>query len=665
MIIRQISLSNFRQYKDPQTIKFSCDKDKNVTVILGINTSGKTTLIQAFNWCLYETTSFKTKDLLNSERARSLGLYSSCVVSVEVELEHEGKLYVINRTQPATKIENDRIKYQPSVLKVEFKEDNGEMQEISSYECGNTINKILPAALSDYFFFDGERISDINNKGDVVAAVRGLMGLETISEAVDHFNKGNNSVVGKLSKELDVGQDEKSRRYQVELDDAKAQLQVLEGRVSRVKEEIEYFENRKKELNEIILANADTKNRQEEKLRVERDIAFLERNQESLEQQLVKDFTKRAPKFFMLPLYDKIYKVLSEAKQEGVGIPEMHSKAIDFILARGKCICGIDLTQNQGAVNHIKYEQSLLPPQHIGTIIRTYKERVSFDERDVEGYASEIEHDYRRIRENANQLDDKRSRLLELSRLLQGNVDVGKFERDNNENDRQLREKRELLNNLSIRIGETKNRIQSLEKTVSSLVLATEKNRKVKRCLAYAWRIFNWFKESYDRAEREVKIELDKSINAIFSQMYHGKRIVEIDNKYRITLKIDNGDGVFVTDTSPGLDTVKNFAFIAGIVDLARRKAKEQKSDDPDVVEYSTEPYPVVMDAPFSNADEIHIANISKVLPQVAEQVILIVMKKDWEHAKPMMNDKVGMIYEIEKHSETNSSVQLVEDANV
>lgn len=661
MIIKQISLSNFRQYKEPQTIKFSCDKDKNVTVILGINTSGKTTLIQAFNWCLYETTSFKTKDLLNSERMRSLGLYASCIVSVEVELEHEGKLYVIRRTQSATKTESERIKYQPSVLKVEFKEENGEMQEISSYECGNTINKILPAALSDYFFFDGERISDINNKGDVVAAVRGLMGLETISEAVDHFNKGSNSVIGKLSKELDVGQDEKSRRYQVDLDGAQAQLQVLESRISGVKEEIEYFENRKKELTEIILAHADTKSRQEEKSRVEKDIAFLERNQENLEQQLVKDFTKRAPKFFMLPLYKKIYQVLSDAKQEGEGIPEMHSKAIDFILARGRCICGIDLTQNQGAVNHIKYEQSLLPPQHLGTIIRTYKERISTEELEINGFIGEIENDYRRIRENANQLDDKRSRLLELSRLLQGNVDVGKYERDINETDRQLREKRDLLNSLSIRIGETKNRIQSLEKTVASLVLITEKNKKIKQRLAYAHRIYTWFKDSYDRAEQDVKVELDKSINSIFAQMYHGKRVVEIDGRYHITLKIDNGDGVFVTDTSPGLDTVKNFAFIAGIVDLARRKAKEQKSDDPDVVEYSTEPYPVVMDAPFSNADEIHIANISKVLPQVAEQVILIVMKKDWEHAKPMMNDKVGMIYEIEKHSETNSSIQPME----
>ena len=59
-----------------------------------------------------------------------------------------------------------------------------------------------------------------------------------------------------------------------------------------------------------------------------------------------------------------------------------------------------------------------------------------------------------------------------------------------------------------------------------------------------------------------------------------------------------------------------------------------------------------------SYADEKHIANISKVLPQVAEQVILVVMNKDWEYAQANMSDKVGMIYQIEKHSEVNSSIR-------
>ena len=155
MLIKQIALKNFRQYKDLQVVEFSCDKEKNVTVILGDNTSGKTTLIQAFNWCLYGTTSFKTRELINSETLQEMSMFSSVEVSVEVELQHEDKLYVIRRTQVVTKNEGNKPSCTRAVLKVEYKEKSGEMQEVPTFECQNTINKILPEALSGYFFFDG------------------------------------------------------------------------------------------------------------------------------------------------------------------------------------------------------------------------------------------------------------------------------------------------------------------------------------------------------------------------------------------------------------------------------------------------------------------------------------------------------------------------------
>ena len=41
MVIKSLMLKNFRQYKGEQTITFSTDNEKNVTVILGVNTSGK------------------------------------------------------------------------------------------------------------------------------------------------------------------------------------------------------------------------------------------------------------------------------------------------------------------------------------------------------------------------------------------------------------------------------------------------------------------------------------------------------------------------------------------------------------------------------------------------------------------------------------------------
>ena len=659
MLIKQITLSNFRQYRGKQIVEFSCDKEKNVTIILGDNTSGKTTLIQAFNWCLYGETSFKTKDLINSEALREMEISSCKNVSVEIELIHENKLYVIRRTQKVTKSMPGRAHvFSTPILKVEYKEPNGEMQEVSSLQCQSTINKVLPEALSGYFFFDGEHISDINDRGNVVKAVRGLMGLETINEAVDHFSpKSTVSVISKLQKEVDIGQDSKHIKLKGDLTAAKERMKTFENRLAQVRSEIEYFERRSKELSDKILANADTKNRQEEKVRTERDVAFLEKNKTDVEQEIVRDFTKNAYKFFALPLYEKVYRVIADAKQDGEGIPKMHSDSIEYILKRGKCICGADLTMNQGAVNHIRYEQSLLPPQHIGTSIREFKKNCQRYQLDIIGYAERIETDYRRIRENANELDDKKAHMAELSRLLQGNVDVGKFERDKVENDAQLKQKREWEIGLSVRIGETKNQIESLEKQISALQRVTDKNRRINTYIAYAQRIYEWFKKSYDEKEKEVKDELYTSINTLFKQMYHGERTVEVDDRYHITLKVSSGNGVYVNDTSPGLDTVKNFAFIAGIVDLARKKA-QQKGDGINTIEYSSEPYPIVMDAPFSNADEKHIANISKVLPQVAEQVILIVMNKDWEYAQANMSDRIGMIYQIEKHSEVNSSIR-------
>ena len=73
MKFKSITLHDFMRYKGENTLHFSTDPEKNVTVVLGGNTYGKTTLAQAFRWGLYETfneTNYtKKKDIviLNNE----------------------------------------------------------------------------------------------------------------------------------------------------------------------------------------------------------------------------------------------------------------------------------------------------------------------------------------------------------------------------------------------------------------------------------------------------------------------------------------------------------------------------------------------------------------------------------------------------------------------
>lgn len=43
MILHKLEMYNFRQYIGKQNVEFSADPEKNVTVLIGVNTSGKTT----------------------------------------------------------------------------------------------------------------------------------------------------------------------------------------------------------------------------------------------------------------------------------------------------------------------------------------------------------------------------------------------------------------------------------------------------------------------------------------------------------------------------------------------------------------------------------------------------------------------------------------------
>ena len=49
MIIKSLEVKNYRPYQEPDTIYFA-NGDKNITIVEGINDTGKTSLINAINW---------------------------------------------------------------------------------------------------------------------------------------------------------------------------------------------------------------------------------------------------------------------------------------------------------------------------------------------------------------------------------------------------------------------------------------------------------------------------------------------------------------------------------------------------------------------------------------------------------------------------------------
>ncbi|MBN1552902.1 AAA family ATPase [bacterium] len=661
MLIKSLKMKNFRQFKGETRIPFSCDPEKNVTIILGNNTFGKTTLLQAFSWCFYQTVTFdKNPDfLLNLEIETEMNNDTSSEVEVEITLIHDNTEYVMTRTQVYT-CKNGTVRGLSPSMKVSYKQPDGQTESVRAVQVANVINNILPEDLSSYFFFDTERVRSISTRHDVADAVKSLLGLSAMDNAIKHLGlkTTKSSVIGKFYGSMDLDGDAKAKEAIIRIQDAQAKREAIASQLDTCASEINHYEGRKEQLDTILRNNQTTTALQKKKETLERQIKAELTAQESLISTYLKEFNYGSLQFYAQPLLQRALDFLKEAKIDDKGIKDLTAITIMDVIKSGKCICGAEIVEGNKVYDHLMHLIAFVPPESIGNAVRNYREKLSSFGSSSDRIYDSLKSRFEDIFRSKSRVQEWNEELEDVSTQIKGKENMRQYELELVDVKARLREfqaKKERL----IRDDEgCKQNIETYQKIYDSLVAVSGKNKTAMQYIMYAESIRDWLDEAYRDKEDLIREKLETKVNAIFERMYHGHRRVVIDRKYQVTLLSSLADKEVDTGESEGSNRVKNFAFIAGLVALAKEKIISDSGEEG--LNLTSEPYPLVMDAPFSNADEIHTGNISRVLPEVAEQVIMFVMQKDWRYAEPLMNSRVGLRYALDKHSETYSGIKGV-----
>ena len=655
MLIKSLYIKNFRQFKGEKEIQFACDKDRNVTIILGDNTFGKTTLLQSFNWCLYNFVLFDKDSrpdfLLNHEIANQIQPGEVQTVIVEITLIHNNIEYNIRRYQNYKMSQNNVIG-EPSAISMAYKNSDGQT-EIRNQYIEKTINQILPKELSDYFFFDTERVRDVSNRQDVTEAVKGLLGLTALDNTMKHLGSKNKitSVLGKLYSSMDNDGNSKAKDALEKIHNIHDKKNLIHNQLENLKNQILDYEQEKERLEIILKDNYNTKTFQERIIQLERLIKSESESLENSYNLFIQDFNKGSLFYFSKPLMTRASDFLKEANIDDKGIKDMTNQSIYDILERKVCICGASLEEGTECHSKILELLQYLPPESIGTSIRNFKEKIEIYDSNNQDYINNFKSRYEDILKYKNRIQEYIDEIEMNNEKIAGKDDMKTISDKliyTKNKIKELNQKKEAL----IREDEKcKNDIENYQKVYEKLSIASSKNKTILLNISYAEEILNWITTTYKEKEYDIREKLEEKVNNIFKRIYHGKRIVKISSKYQVSLITLVGDKEIITGESEGLNRVKNFAFIAGLVELAKEKISTNAGEQ--TLNLSSEPYPLVMDAPFSNADATHTTNISKVLPEIAEQVIMFVMEKDWKYAEPVMSYRVGMKYYLNKKSDT------------
>lgn len=666
MLLKSITLKNFRQFKGEQKIEFEHQGDNKVTVVLGKNTSGKTTLIKSFKWILYGQVDFETKDLINIPVAEELKPGDKEKVKGEVELEHKNTDYIIGREQDYFKKSNGEIKQENTRFLVERQNDSGEYEYLNKSQQEDTINEILPESLAEYFFFHGEEIKDIgentrSGKKNINEAVESILGLKALKSAIKHLSGGKKtSVIGKLNNRIDTTKNKELDKAKSEKEQKEEELDDIIGEIDDYKNTIEALEKEIKDLNSKIRKHQSTRSIKNEIDNNKLTIKENKNKKKELLNKMTNFISEKAPLYFMRPLIKDAIKVVENNKENyKESIPEMKGESIDFILEKGKCLCGTEIKEGSEEYQELIEYKKFLPPESIGTVIRLFIKDAEHYSKTAKGFYEEYENYIRNIRTLDNEIKELESQNENLREKIKNKPDVGQLEEKVQKKENELERRRTALEEKAESKGKLENKIEDLNNKIKKLAKKNETNNFTLHCLEYAEHINKLFEEKYNEMEDKTKEKLQQRTNEIFNRIYHGRRNIKLANNYEYILESPEITKVFQdkADKSEGLKTVASFSFIAGIVSLAKEKIYD-KGDEEQIEEHELDPYPLVMDAPFSDTDEIHIENISQVIPEVTEQTIMIIMEKDWNYAEKALNEKVSKLYEMVKETETITEIE-------
>ncbi|WP_044937808.1 AAA family ATPase [Pseudobutyrivibrio sp. LB2011] len=655
MLLKSMKLTNFRQFKETQSIEFSTDSEKNVTIIMGENGSGKTTLAQAFTWCLYGDTDFDDKVVLNKAVAREMGPNNEATVRVELAVLHADFDYTMIREQKYTTDSVGELKRPNNpVFKMAYKGKDGQQEFVRDNETELRMKEILPKELSRYFFFDGERIGNMSKeirKGksqEFAEAVKGLLGLSAFTAALDHLNgRSQNTVIKSYANQYDSKSDSTIAQYRAEIDKYDARIDAIEDRLSEIDDERVLAEEKAEEFEIKIQENKDSEKLAQERSRLNAKLNGLKTSKIKNTSGLIDVFNRRGASWMATKMINDALEELASAEKLDTGIPDIHARTIEYLIKRKTCICGAPIEFGNPAYVELNKVLDYIPPKSIGTLIGQFVRECEMKNRAAADTFDIMSTQYSELRNFDTDYADIVSDIETINKKLEGMLNVGELQKKytfyNGEAKKLIREKENLIEEK----GGLKTKRERYETQINELVLKDDNNKRIACFQAYATYMYQYLSQIYKEKETETREQLEKTVNEIFKNIYNGGFSLAIDEKYNIQIMVDDFEGYsgdVETSTAQSISVI--FAFIAGVIKMARENNNEENSM------LTTEAYPLVMDAPLSAFDKTRIQTVCDVLPKVAEQVIIFIKDTDGEIAEEHMGKKVGTRYKFEKHNE-------------
>lgn len=688
MLIKEITLNNFRLYKGTNTINLLPNGDKNVIIISGKNGFGKTTFLMSLVWCLYGRqmenvdemykkvidesggyTKYITKTLNNQARIEGHSKFSVSIVFQDVKIpEITCNEVRITRTYDDF-TSNDKVEvlidgYPNELIRELTTEGKQDGEEIFIRDF------ILPIEVAKFFFFDAEKIVSIaeNNSPEqrkllskAYTEVLGIKKYEDLKEQLE--------ILQDDYRKKSATKEEQKEFNQIETDIKNKQIEI-ENKTSTIHRLHNEKVEKKGESNEIQIRLI-----QDGSVITPEQLAQLKKDEQEQENEILALQSKLKELFDLIPfglsgeILNEVYnqvrieKTYIDNKFKQDDVEEKTNSILDEIELEKKKIDGVipaqarEFYEQQIRKLVKKYFYSEVPDlpsdfqtlheftdtqiNETGTLINNLKGSFSNDFNKITGAyqraRTEIDKIRRNIKKAEKDADDEytanlRRKKFDLDeRITTIDKEIGSLESE--------------IRHVYEEITAAKKKQENLRKKLDDTRSYTAKDKKTAEIVAV-------LKDFINKYRNETKEKLSENILNELNALMHKKGfikkvVVDINqegNDVDINLLDGNGHKIDKSSLSKGESQMYASALLKSLVD---------ESD----IEF-----PVFIDSPMQKFDKEHAENVIKeYYPNVSKQVVVfpLIHKELTELEYGLLKPNVCKTYII--HNVNNYQSQFIE----
>ena len=641
MKLISIEMNNFRQYYGEGNIINFNRNNSNITVIIGENGAGKTSIFRAMIFALFgiseleEDSKNEKVHLVNFHKLEE-NVGKKVEASIKVNFEHEGKKYIIDRkTYSLMKENKEIISTDDTDVTLKIIDENGILQNnaiTDNSEILSILEKILNPKLKDFFFFNGEKIeelakTDAKSRKAIKEGIVKLLQIDNLELAIKILDKMINEQIRKIkassSGELVQKYEEKEKNEEI-IKKMDSEKDHLENELEIAKEQIESLTQKLKKnegVKKYILQKENIENlRNEQKNNLRSKQEDLKKLLQSSIVNLVIENTIKDTKYHL------------KNQNEEINIPQ---ELIDKIIKEKQCICGRHFEDDSPTLELFKNYKT----HYVPILFEDWNDAIIYSEAKTEGERQELSEDLYSIAEIKEKIDEQETKIEQYKEQIKKfnlsnesdfkdyQLSLDKLEKEKN----RIQEKI-ILN--SVNKSNIKREIEEIQRDIERLETLSEKNKKEVRKKQYLEDVKNMLLSIKNIYTEKVKKQLAEEMFKVYKKMISEKdrelvSKIEVDDEYKIDLK--NWQSISILqDISAGQKQIISLALIIALSKLACN-------------ENNTINVPLFMDTPFGRISSENRKNIINTIPSEMEQWILLATDTE------LTKDEKEYLYETKK----------------